>query len=81
MKVIGLLVILFGGMLAYLVGWKCYRLGDFVQELANFTHLPLGSHTPGTAVTPAACPDFGLTSVASGTPTTDTSLSNGGVAG
>lgn len=80
MKVLGLLVVLFGGSLAYLVGWKCYRLGDFAQEIANFTHIAIGGHTPGVAVNPAPCPDFGLSSLAGGTAGSPAPVSGSGVA-
>ena len=58
MKVVGLLVILFAGALFYLVGWECYSLSDFWQELSNFTHLPLFGKQPGGTVNPAGCPKF-----------------------
>lgn len=52
MKALGLLVVLFGASLAYLIGWRCYRLQDFQQELANFANLPIGQAKPGGKVNP-----------------------------
>lgn len=66
MKALGLLVVLFGASLAYLIGWRCYRVQDFQQELANFLNLPVGQAKPGVKVNPPDCPKFGLPSIASG---------------
>jgi hypothetical protein len=66
MKVVGILAVLFGGALFYLIGYKCYTLEDFKQEIANFTHLRIGQHDPGVAPNPAPCPSFGLPSLLGG---------------
>lgn len=50
MKTLGLLVVLFGGAMLYLIGFKCYRWPDFVQELKNFSHV--GAYK---AVSPPDC--------------------------
>lgn len=58
MKVLGLLVVAFFLSVLYLVGFKCYTLAEFQQELANFVHLPIGSAKPGGKVSPQPCPSF-----------------------
>ena len=63
MKVVGLLLVLFGGALFYLIGFKCYTWQDFLQEVANFTHLRIGQHDPGISPNPAPCPGFGFPSL------------------
>lgn len=58
MKVVGLLAVLFGGAAFYLMAVKGYRFEQFLQELANFTHIKIGQYQPGTAVTVNPPPSF-----------------------
>lgn len=58
MKVVGLLAVLFGGAGFYLMAVKGYRLPEFLQELANFTHIKIGQYQPGTAVNATPPPSF-----------------------
>jgi len=57
-KVVGLLAVLFGGAAFYLMAVKGYRLAEFMQEVANFTHIKIGQYSPGVQVTPAPPPSF-----------------------
>ena len=58
MKVAGLLAILFGGAMAYLIAYRCYSWADFLQEVANFVHLDLFSLKAGTPVKKPDCPSW-----------------------